>query len=87
MNHSLRHLTAAGVSRRAALARAGAGFGLVGLAGMLADETRGAAPAGADSPLAPRPAQFPGRARSVIWLFINGGPSQVDTFDYKPALK
>jgi hypothetical protein len=87
MTPALRSLPAAARSRRSALARAGAGFGLVGLAGLLAEEAAGAAPAQVDSPLAPRPAHFPGRARSVIWLFINGGPSQVDTFDHKPALE
>ncbi|MFM7041234.1 MAG: DUF1501 domain-containing protein, partial [Planctomycetaceae bacterium] len=39
-----------------------------------------------DDPLTPRPSHFPGRAKAVIWLFINGGPSHVDTFDYKPEL-
>src|SRR6202043_3683409 len=37
-------------------------------------------------PLAPRPPHFPARARRVIFLFMNGGPSHVDTFDPKPAL-
>ena len=37
--------------------------------------------------MAPRPGHFPGKARSVIWLFMNGGPSQVDTWDYKPELE
>src|SRR5207248_2613517 len=37
-------------------------------------------------PLAPRTSHFPGKARAVIWLFINGGPSHVDTWDYKPEL-
>jgi hypothetical protein len=37
-------------------------------------------------PLAPRPPQLKTRAKSVIWLFMNGGPSQVDTWDYKPEL-
>jgi hypothetical protein len=75
--------------RRALLGRAGAGFGLLGLAGLLADERRAAAvdpEAVAASPLSPRPGHFPPRARSVIWLFINGGPSHVDTFDHKPEL-
>jgi hypothetical protein len=43
-----------------------------------------AAPSG--DPLAPRPPQLKTRAKSVIWLFMNGGPSQVDTWDYKPEL-
>ena len=39
------------------------------------------------NPLAPRPAHFPAKAKTVIWLFMNGGPSQVDTWDYKPELE
>jgi Protein of unknown function (DUF1501) len=39
------------------------------------------------NPLAPRPSHFPTRAKSVIWLFMNGGPSHVDTWDYKPELE
>ena len=36
--------------------------------------------------LAAKPAHFPAKAKNVIWLFMNGGPSQVDTWDYKPEL-
>ncbi len=39
------------------------------------------------NPLAARPGNFPAKAKSVIWLFKNGGPSQVDTWDYKPELE
>src|SRR5262245_35477948 len=39
------------------------------------------------TPLAPRPPHFAAKAKSVIWLFPNGGPSQVDTWDYKPELE
>ena len=39
------------------------------------------------NPLASHAGHFPGRAKSVIWLFMNGGPSQVDTWDYKPELE
>ena len=38
------------------------------------------------SPLAVKPPQFPAKAKRVIFLFMHGGPSQVDTFDYKPLL-
>lgn len=78
--------------RRRLLTRAGAGCGMLGLAGLLHDEQAragaGATPGGglADNPLAPRSGHFPARAKAVIWLFINGGPSHVDTFDYKPEL-
>jgi Protein of unknown function (DUF1501) len=76
-------------TRRDFLRRAGCGFGLVGLAGLLdqqkllADDT---AKPPAANPLAPRPPHFEPKAKSVIWLFINGGPSQIDTWDYKPEL-
>jgi hypothetical protein len=74
--------------RRELLRRAGAGFGLVALGGLLAE--RGGAAAAetvpGDHPLAARPGHLPARAKSVIWLFINGGPSHVDTFDHKPEL-
>ena len=46
-----------------------------------------AAPAGGESPVAPRPPQFPVKARACIFLMMNGAPSQVDTFDYKPELE
>jgi hypothetical protein len=77
------HLT----SRRELLRRAGGGFGALALAGLLADDAR-ADRVGPDSrdPLAPRPPHFPARAERVIFLFMHGGPSQVDTFDPKPRL-
>jgi hypothetical protein len=66
------------------------GFGALALGGMLSDQglLTGTAHAAADSisPLAPRLPQFAPRAKRVIHLFMNGGPSQVDTFDPKPAL-
>ena len=79
----------AGMSRRTALKRAGAGFGLLALAGLLEKEgllCPDAAAAPLAGPLAPRPPHYPARAKAVIWLFMNGGPSQVDTWDYKPEL-
>jgi hypothetical protein len=61
------------------------GFGAVALGAMLAPPAaRGSAEYG--NPLLPRPAQFPTRAKHVIHLFMNGGPSHVDMFDPKPAL-
>ena len=71
------------------LRRAGAGAGLLGLAALMQDSglIASSALAGVSvDPLSPRPSQFPARAKSVIWLFMNGGPSQVDTWDYKPEL-
>jgi hypothetical protein len=70
-------------TRRQILQRAGAGFGSLALTALLADETR-AAPS--TNPLAPREPHFKARAKRVIFLFMPGGPSQVDTFDPKPEL-
>ncbi len=76
------------LGRREFLRRAGLGAGALGLAtllrdsGLLVPDTAAAL----TDPLAPRPAHLPAKAKSVIWLFMNGGPSQVDTWDYKPEL-
>jgi hypothetical protein len=75
------------LSRREVLCRIGGGFGALGLASLFHDAGLLAAPApGATNPLAPKAPHFPARARRVIFLFMNGGPSHVDTFDPKPAL-
>jgi hypothetical protein len=71
------------MTRREMLARMGTGLGMVGLAGLLA-ETPSAEAAG---PLAVKKPHFPARAKHIIHLYMNGGPSQVDTFDPKPALR
>ena len=73
------------LTRREALTRCGTGIGLMALAGVMADDARAALPA--TDPLAPKPGHFMGKAKHVVHLFMNGGPSQVDTFDPKPALE
>jgi hypothetical protein len=65
------------------LARCGVGMGLIGLAQTLAQDARGDAGV---NPLAPKVPHFAPKAKRVIHLFANGGPSQVDTFDPKPLL-
>ena len=70
-------------SRRQLLQRAGAGFGSLALSALLADEARAVPAIG---PLAPKEPHFKARAKRVIFLFMPGGPSQVDTFDPKPEL-
>jgi hypothetical protein len=65
------------------LLRCANGFGAVALAALLAEDGRAAS---AGDPLSPRPPHFPARARNVIFLYMDGGPSQIDTFDYKPML-
>ncbi len=90
------HFTAptSACTRRDMLAQCGQGLGLLGLAGLLAEsgELGGLAQAAdttelqASLPLAPRSPHFAPRARQVVHLFMNGGPSHVDTFDPKPLL-
>ncbi len=79
-----RHIVSA-LTRREMLTSCGAGFGMFALAGLLGQEQARAADT-VDSPLLARPAMFPARAKRVIFLFMHGGPSQVDTFDPKPLL-
>ncbi len=75
------------LSRREWLSRAGLGFGACALVDLLGrDGLLAAEGATASNSLTPRPAHFPAKAKAVIWLFMHGGPSQVDTFDPKPAL-
>ncbi|MHC4880592.1 MAG: DUF1501 domain-containing protein [Planctomycetota bacterium] len=80
-----------GLTRRESLQRIGTGMGVLGLAGILAQDGTLANAAlsqgGSASPMAPKAAHFAPRAKYVIHLFMNGGPSQVDTFDPKPALE
>jgi hypothetical protein len=78
-SHPLSRLT-----RRELICRLGAGFGALGLASVLANQE-----ASAGSPgglLSPKKPHYTPKAKRVIFLFMNGGPSQVDTFDPKPAL-
>src|SRR5687767_1523867 len=81
--HTEQHLT-----RRDALLKGGAGFGAIALSYLLrhnplfANQPARAAP----NPLAPRRPQLPARAKSVIFLFMEGGPSHIDLFDPKPLL-
>ncbi|MCU1261030.1 MAG: hypothetical protein JWO80_3915 [Bryobacterales bacterium] len=81
------HVMPRPMSRREALARVGAGFGLVGLGGALGSSLQGASiGAGPVSPLAPKQPQFAPKAKRVIYLFLSGGVSHIDTFDRKTLL-
>src|SRR3954453_6698946 len=77
------------LTRRELLQRMGTGLGTLGLVGLLADTGQlGTAQAPAPrNPLAPRPPHFRARAKHVIHVYLNGGPSHLDTFDPKPLLK
>src|SRR5262249_39039522 len=75
------------LTRRQLLHRCGGGLGLVALSNLLQREgLLAATPETPLNPLAPRSPHFRARARAVIWIFINGGPSQLDTWGYTPAL-
>lgn len=85
MNHA--NSKACSLTRRELLRRSGMGFGMLGLGAVLGQDV--ASPARADggvNPLTAKPPHFAGKAKHVIHLFMNGGPSHVDTFDPKPAL-
>ncbi len=78
-----------GRTRREFLWQTGGGFASVALSGLLGDEFFARQAVAADgvskfvNPLAPKPPMFPAKAKSVIFIFCYGGPSHVDTFDYK----
>jgi hypothetical protein len=69
------------LSRREMLRQSSVGFGSLALAALLSEDAR------ADNPLACKAPHFPPKAQRVLFLFMHGGPSQVDTFDYKPLLE
>src|SRR5438445_4711315 len=76
-------------NRRDFLKKAGAGFGLLALADLLqGDALFGAdmGPARSLDPMAPRQPHYPAKAKSIVWLFMEGAPSSVDLFDPKPEL-
>src|SRR5271165_1915545 len=75
------HMAGPWLSRREMLHRAGCGFGAWALLDLVRRDGRAG-----DNPLAPRAPHFPARARHVIFLFMQGGPSHIDTFDPKPLL-
>src|SRR5687768_4915163 len=72
--------------RRDFLGSACGGLGISALAQLLADEGRGAEPP-VVNPFEPKKPHFPGKAKNVIFLFMEGAPSQIDLFDPKPELQ
>ncbi len=86
----MNHLARLPLTRRDFLCRSGMGFASLGLANLMASQGLLSASPGADrsvSPLAPKGPHFAPKAKRVIHLFMNGGPSHVDTFDPKPSLQ
>src|SRR5690554_4121604 len=82
IDHETRDL----VSRREMLLKGGGGFGALALAGLLPNDKAKASEQPAESPLSAKLTHYPGKAKSVIFLFMDGGPSHLDTFDPKPDL-
>ena len=74
------------VTRRQLLATSACGFGSLALNGMLNSARANSPSVSHQNPLAPQEPMFPPRAKRIIFIFMQGGPSQVDTFDYKPLL-
>ncbi len=74
------------LSRRSMLLRSGLGFGALALHPLLQSELASAGDPSQEHPMAAKPAHFPPRAKRIIHIFANGGPSHIDTFDPKPAL-
>jgi hypothetical protein len=73
------------LSRRELLTSTSCGFGMLAFAGLFGNTARAAAQD--ESPLSPKQPHFTPKAKRVISMFMQGGPSHVDTFDYKPALE
>src|SRR3984957_17579116 len=74
-------------TRRKFFRDAAGGIGTIALANLLGQEGRAADPPAASlNPLAPRKPHFPGKAKNIIFMFMEGGPSQLDLFDPKPEL-
>ncbi|MGE3314407.1 MAG: DUF1501 domain-containing protein [Planctomycetaceae bacterium] len=89
---SSHHSCSPPTTRREMLARCGTGFGILGLAALCSEENARnvlaapGTPASDALPLTPRGPHFEAKAKQVVHLFMNGGPSHVDTFDPKPLL-
>ena len=81
-------MTSVALNRREMLRNCGMGFGVLGLTGLLSDEhALGSETDEMTASLVAKPSHFPGQAKHVVHLFMNGGASQVDTFDPKPELQ
>ncbi|MBX9655827.1 DUF1501 domain-containing protein [bacterium] len=75
------------ISRRRLLKSAGAGFGFLALNGLLQHQVSKAGTNSSPNPLAPKPPHFPAKAKRIIFLFMQGAISQMDTWEYKPKLQ
>lgn len=87
MNERSNRASMDGTTRRHWLCRSSLGFGALALADLLGDEISAEERTNPSAALVPRPAENVGTAKSVIFLFMTGGPSQIETFDPKPTLQ
>lgn len=74
-------------TRRQFFSRCGISLGQIALASLLSDGKVFGAANEAANPMSPKPPHFPAKVKNVIYLFMAGAPSQLELFDYKPALK
>src|SRR5581483_1931622 len=75
------------LTRRHFFSRCGIGLAGIALASLAGNRRLlGGEPAPRENPLAPKSPQFPARAKNIIYMFMAGGPSQLELFDYKPRL-
>ena len=86
-SESLRQQIARSITRRYFFQQCRMGLGAMALHQLAALESPATAGLAAGGPLALRPSHFPARAKSVIYLFMAGGPSQFELFDFKPKLR
>src|SRR6266550_7494081 len=88
MSHFPTHPDLRFLTRRQFFSRCALGLGSIALASLLKEqELFGAGAAASLNPMASRPPHFPAKAKSIIYLFMAGGPSQLELFDYKPKLQ
>jgi hypothetical protein len=87
MSHFPTHPDLRFLTRRQFFSRCSLGLGGIALASLLKDQGLFAStPAAQVNPMAPRPTHFPAKTKNIIYLFMAGGPSQLELFDYKPKL-
>ncbi len=84
MNH--KHQQLRSETRRHFFSRCGVGVGSIALSSLMRRDARAAPESSIRNPLAPQPPHFPAKTKSIIYLFMAGGPSQLEMWDYKPKL-
>ncbi|QDV12768.1 hypothetical protein CA51_26540 [Rosistilla oblonga] len=73
-------------TRRHFFSRCSMGLGSIALSSLMAERSQAEVAESSQNPMSPKPSHFPGKAKNVIFLFMAGGPTQLETFEYKPKL-